>query len=101
LGRVIQEHIKKPLAEELLFGQLKKGGTVRVAVETAEDGEDKLKLEIVPDSRPVRPKAPPARKAKPKRARPKAEPVGEFTGRSERPRRSSVPQLPRRGGGGN
>ena len=32
LGRVIQEHIKKPLAEELLFGKLIKGGTVRVGV---------------------------------------------------------------------
>ena len=32
LARVIQEHIKKPLAEELLFGKLTKGGTVRVGV---------------------------------------------------------------------
>ncbi|MCF8510854.1 MAG: ATP-dependent Clp protease ATP-binding subunit ClpA [Rhodobacteraceae bacterium] len=32
LGRVIQEHIKKPLAEELLFGRLTKGGTVHVGV---------------------------------------------------------------------
>ena len=32
LGRVIQEHIKKPLAEELLFGKLTKGGLVRVTV---------------------------------------------------------------------
>ncbi len=30
LARVIQEHIKKPLAEELLFGKLAKGGLVRV-----------------------------------------------------------------------
>jgi ATP-dependent Clp protease ATP-binding subunit ClpA len=30
LSRVIQEHIKKPLAEELLFGKLSKGGTVRI-----------------------------------------------------------------------
>ena len=30
LGRVIQETIKKPLAEELLFGRLTGGGTVRV-----------------------------------------------------------------------
>jgi ATP-dependent Clp protease ATP-binding subunit ClpA len=30
LARVIQEHIKKPLAEELLFGKLTKGGTVRI-----------------------------------------------------------------------
>ena len=32
LARVIQEHIKKPLAEELLFGKLAKGGLVRVRV---------------------------------------------------------------------
>ncbi|TDQ81398.1 ATP-dependent Clp protease ATP-binding subunit ClpA [Dongia mobilis] len=30
LARTIQEHVKKPLAEELLFGRLEKGGTVRV-----------------------------------------------------------------------
>ncbi|ODT61233.1 MULTISPECIES: ATP-dependent Clp protease ATP-binding subunit ClpA [Paracoccus] len=33
LGRVIQESIKKPLAEELLFGRLTKGGVVRVNIE--------------------------------------------------------------------
>ena len=32
LGRVIQEYIKKPLAEELLFGALVKGGLVKVGV---------------------------------------------------------------------
>ena len=32
LGRVIQEHLKKPLAEELLFGRLQKGGVVKVGV---------------------------------------------------------------------
>lgn len=32
LARVIQEHIKKPLAEELLFGALAKGGNVKVAI---------------------------------------------------------------------
>ncbi|MFV2003453.1 MAG: AAA family ATPase, partial [Paracoccaceae bacterium] len=32
LGRVIQEYIKKPLAEELLFGKLIKGGLVKVGV---------------------------------------------------------------------
>ena len=41
LGRVIQEHIKKPLAEELLFGKLAKGGVVRVAVQN-----DKIDLQI-------------------------------------------------------
>ena len=33
LARVIQEHIKKPLSEELLFGHLVKGGIVKVTVE--------------------------------------------------------------------
>jgi ATP-dependent Clp protease ATP-binding subunit ClpA len=32
LGRIIQESIKKPLAEELLFGSLTKGGLVRVGI---------------------------------------------------------------------
>jgi ATP-dependent Clp protease ATP-binding subunit ClpA len=32
LARVIQEHIKKPLAEELLFGRLTKGGSVKVGL---------------------------------------------------------------------
>ena len=42
LARVIQEHIKKPLAEELLFGRLTKGGTVRVGVK---DGAIDLQIE--------------------------------------------------------
>ncbi len=41
LARIIQEHIKRPLADELLFGKLVKGGLVRV---TVRDGE--LKLDI-------------------------------------------------------
>ena len=32
MARVIQEHIKKPLADEVLFGKLKNGGHVRVIV---------------------------------------------------------------------
>ncbi len=40
LGRVIQEWIKKPLAEELLFGKLVRGGSVKVALK-----EDKLEFE--------------------------------------------------------
>ncbi|QIE45480.1 ATP-dependent Clp protease ATP-binding subunit ClpA [Pseudohalocynthiibacter aestuariivivens] len=42
LGRVIQEHIKKPLAEELLFGKLAKGGVVKVGIK---DGKIDLKVE--------------------------------------------------------
>ena len=33
LSRVIQENVKKPLAEELLFGKLTKGGVVKVSVD--------------------------------------------------------------------
>ncbi|MEM9009892.1 MAG: ATP-dependent Clp protease ATP-binding subunit ClpA [Pseudomonadota bacterium] len=43
LARVIQENVKKPLAEELLFGKLIKGGVVVVSVQ---DGD--LHLEILP-----------------------------------------------------
>ena len=42
LGRVIQEHIKKPLAEELLFGKLAKGGNVKVGIK---DGALDLRIE--------------------------------------------------------
>ena len=46
LARVIQEHIKKPLADELLFGKLTTGGTVRVIVEE-KDGTKVLGFEFV------------------------------------------------------
>jgi ATP-dependent Clp protease ATP-binding subunit ClpA len=36
MSRVIQESIKKPLAEEILFGKLSDGGIVRIG---AEDGK--------------------------------------------------------------
>jgi ATP-dependent Clp protease ATP-binding subunit ClpA len=40
MARVIQEHIKRPLAEELLFGTLRDGGHVRV--DLAAGGESLL-----------------------------------------------------------
>ncbi|MBC7101911.1 MAG: ATP-dependent Clp protease ATP-binding subunit ClpA [Parvibaculum sp.] len=43
LARVIQENIKKPLADEVLFGKLVKGGHVRVGVT-----EDALSFDIEP-----------------------------------------------------
>jgi ATP-dependent Clp protease ATP-binding subunit ClpA len=36
MARIIQEHIKKPLAEELLFGRLANGGHLAIR---AEDGQ--------------------------------------------------------------
>jgi ATP-dependent Clp protease ATP-binding subunit ClpA len=56
LARVIQEHIKQPLADEVLFGKLSKGGTVKVTTETKEDGTTGLHLEAIEDG-PVQPKA--------------------------------------------
>ncbi len=41
MARVIQDHIKRPLAEELLFGRLEKGGHAFVSVGT----NDELKVE--------------------------------------------------------
>lgn len=49
LARVIQEHIKKPLAEELLFGRLVAGGAVKVGLK---DGH--LEFEYAEASAPAR-----------------------------------------------
>ena len=46
MARVIQEHIKKALADEVLFGRLKGGGHVRVIVIPDEVGNSKLGFEI-------------------------------------------------------
>src|SRR5438270_1693982 len=54
MARVIQEHIKKPLADVVLFGVLKAGGHVRVVVAKDEIGNDKLSFEY-PEG-PITPK---------------------------------------------
>ncbi|CCM75544.1 ATP-dependent Clp protease ATP-binding subunit ClpA [Rhizobium mesoamericanum] len=56
LARVIQDVIKKPLANEILFGKLRKGGVVHVTVGPKEDGKPGIILEAVPDSAPIKPK---------------------------------------------
>ncbi|MFM7396830.1 MAG: ATP-dependent Clp protease ATP-binding subunit ClpA [Gammaproteobacteria bacterium] len=50
MARVIQEHIKRPLAEELLFGKLVGGGTVRATVNKDGTGLD---LECIPSEEPA------------------------------------------------
>jgi len=50
MARVIQEHIKRPLAEELLFGKLVGGGTVRASVKKDSSGLD---LECIPNEEPA------------------------------------------------
>ncbi|HEX8048196.1 ATP-dependent Clp protease ATP-binding subunit ClpA [Rhizobium sp.] len=56
LARVIQENIKKPLANEILFGKLKKGGVVTVTVGKKEDGTTGIMLDSVSETAPIRPK---------------------------------------------
>ena len=60
LARVIQDNIKKPLADEILFGKLKEGGTVRVLLDRE---KDKLAFEFIPAAE-AKPRAPRAGKKK-------------------------------------
>ena len=46
LARVIQEQVKKPLAEEILFGKLQKGGLAQVDVV-----DDKLTFKLTPSDK--------------------------------------------------
>ncbi|MGB6550216.1 MAG: AAA family ATPase, partial [Xanthobacteraceae bacterium] len=97
MARVIQEHIKKALADEVLFGRLKSGGHVRVVVITDEAGNSKLNFEY-PDG-PVKPrpeKLPEPRRAKAKRrSSPRKKPPGSGgPGGDEPPRRGTVPKVP-------
>ena len=55
LGRTIQEYVKKPLADQVLFGELVNGGTVTVAV-VGVGPDAKLELIAAPP-RPAKPKA--------------------------------------------
>ena len=57
MGRLIQEKIKQPLAEELLFGKLVHGGEVKVKLKA-----EALAFEIVPAA----PRRPQKGGAKPK-----------------------------------
>ena len=103
-GAEVRTHYPLRLADEVLFGKLKKGGTVRIGVEKKETGETGLKLETLADETPVKPKKEepadrpkPARKAPVKKAAAakavvkKPDPKGKDGGK-----RSLVPQLPRK-----
>jgi ATP-dependent Clp protease ATP-binding subunit ClpA len=57
MSRLIQNELKKPLAEKILFGELHDGGTVRVDVE---EGGAKLRLVVAPVPAPVPPDPVPA-----------------------------------------
>jgi len=74
MARVIQEKVKQPLAEELLFGKLAHGGEVHVSVKETE-GDKALNFELTPAPPKVvkRKKKPAAKKAAPKKAGPQKE----------------------------
>jgi len=107
LGRVIQEHIKKPLANEILFGKLKKGGVVKVGTKTDEAGDEVLDLEAISEVAPVKPK-PEAEVASAKPAKAKRKPAskasvieddGDVAVIDEAPKpakRSAVPKVPKK-----
>src|SRR5215831_8261809 len=96
MARVIQEHIKKALADEVLFGRLKGGGHVRVIVITDEAGNSRLGFDY-PDG-PVKPRPerlPEPRRAKAKRrSPPRRKPPGGGGGDDTPPRRGTVPKVP-------
>jgi ATP-dependent Clp protease ATP-binding subunit ClpA len=96
LGRLIQEVIKKPLAEEVLFGKLQKGGIVRVTVEDKPEGGTGLKLECIPDENATRKERPPKAAAPVEAA---AKPADEAPAKpAPRPKKpkggGSVPRVP-------
>ncbi|MBA3041744.1 MAG: ATP-dependent Clp protease ATP-binding subunit ClpA [Alphaproteobacteria bacterium] len=106
LSRVIQEHIKKPLANEILFGKLKKGGVVKVGVKKDENGADVLDLEALSEAAPVKPKPEaelvgaeaeaPAKASKSKAKSKAAAAKDEKTAEPSSAKRSSVPKVPKK-----
>ncbi len=93
MARVIQEHIKKPLADEVLFGHLKSGGHVRVIVDKDENGRDKLGFEYLDGPITPKPEKLPAVRAKTKRRSPRPKPKGDG-GKDGGGKRGSVPKVP-------
>jgi ATP-dependent Clp protease ATP-binding subunit ClpA len=81
LSRVIQEYIKKPLSEEVLFGKLTRGGTVRILLK---DG--KLDLNYLGRDEERSLPQPPERKALPRSVKPKADETGKDTPKKRKAR---------------
>jgi ATP-dependent Clp protease ATP-binding subunit ClpA len=88
LARVIQEYVKKPLADEVLFGRLAQGGTVKILLGPEKDGEATLAFEYLGREQERALPKQPDRKALPgKSAKPKA--VGKAASKSK-PKKKSV-----------
>ncbi len=94
MARVIQEHIKKPLADEVLFGKLKNGGHVRVIVINNDQGRDALGFEYLDGPVTPKPEKIPAprqraKRSAPRKPKPPSGPKGGDGGG-----RGSVPKVP-------
>ena len=76
MARLIQEKVKQPLAEELLFGKLAHGGEVHVKTKDGENGKKELSFELTP-APPKLVKKAASKKPAPKRKPKAAEPSGE------------------------
>jgi ATP-dependent Clp protease ATP-binding subunit ClpA len=93
MARVIQEHIKKGLADEVLFGKLKGGGHVRVVVVKDETGKDKIGFDYVEGPVTPKPEKIPAA-AKPRKPRVRRPKPPGGNGEGGPPRGGSVPKVP-------
>ncbi|AKM11184.1 ATP-dependent Clp protease ATP-binding subunit ClpA [Croceicoccus naphthovorans] len=72
MGRLIQDKVKQPLAEELLFGKLAQGGEVHVSTKE-DEGKPVLSFELTP----APPKVVKRRKTKAKKVTPAKKPSDE------------------------
>jgi ATP-dependent Clp protease ATP-binding subunit ClpA len=94
LSRVIQKYIKQPLADEVLFGKLVKGGTVSVLLGKDEQGLDELKFKFLSrDQEKALPK-PVERKSLPRNKKPAAKKA-----RTQSPASKAAPKKKKGGGG--
>ncbi len=95
MARLIQENIKKPLADEVLFGKLKAGGHVRVIVTRDEAGANKLGFEYLDGPVTPKPEKIPEHGGKPKRRTgARRKPSGSRGGDGPSSPRGSVPKVP-------
>jgi ATP-dependent Clp protease ATP-binding subunit ClpA len=95
LARLIQRVIKTPLADEVLFGKLKKGGVVKVSTQTSKEGKVELKLDAIPDEN-ARPKSKPksAAEKKPAAKKPAARKAKKPGKKPPKGGGGSVPRVP-------
>jgi ATP-dependent Clp protease ATP-binding subunit ClpA len=94
MARLIQETIKKPLADEVLFGKLKAGGHVRVIVSKDDAGNDKLAFEYLDGPVTPKPEKIPEAGGRPRRRASRRKAPNSRGDGGSPPPRGSVPKVP-------